>query len=156
MKDPQAWTIIGQYKPAALFVRREHAAELRRKPMRSVCIALVAVIAAAVAGLAAEQTWRGRISDSMCGAKHKPAAEHGTSNASARECTLACVKNGAQYVFVSQGKVYKIANQDFTGLQEHAGKIVQLEGELTGDTIQVSSILVPPGTRKNKGEKSSL
>jgi hypothetical protein len=59
---------------------------------------------------------------------------------SARDCTLACVKNGAKYVFVRSGKVYNIDNQDYSGLQEHAGHSVRLTGEMKGDTITVSKI----------------
>src|ERR1039458_5521000 len=55
----------------------------------------------AVAALfAADRTWTGSISDSMCGATHKSAAEHGGKQMSARDCTLACVQNGGKYVFV--------------------------------------------------------
>ena len=75
-----------------------------------------------------------------CGATHKSAAEHGGKQMSARECTLACVKNGAKYVFVRSGKVYNIDNQDYSGLQEHAGHSVRLTGEMKGDTITVSKI----------------
>jgi hypothetical protein len=43
-------------------------------------------------------------------------------------------------VFVLKGKVYKIDNQDFAALQEYGGHMVQLTGEMTGDTIKVSNI----------------
>ena len=59
---------------------------------------------------AADKTWTGQISDSMCGASHaKMIAGH--AGMSDRDCALACVKGGGKYVFVSDGKVYKIANQ---------------------------------------------
>jgi hypothetical protein len=41
---------------------------------------------------------------------------------------------------VSDGKIYKIANQDFSGLAEHLGYRVVLTGALDGDTITVSRI----------------
>ena len=41
------------------------------------------------------------------------------------------------------GKIYNISNQDYAGLQEHAGHTVQLTGEMTGDAIQVSNIAMP-------------
>jgi hypothetical protein len=41
---------------------------------------------------------------------------------------------------VSDGKVYKIANQDLALLQGHAGHTVQLTGDMKGDTITVSNI----------------
>jgi hypothetical protein len=102
-----------------------------------------------ISASASDQTWPGKISDSMCGAKHQKMAEHGTNNISDRDCTLACIKNGAQYVFVSKGKVYKISNHDYAGLQEHAGHIVALTGSPAGDTITVSKIAMESGHKKS-------
>jgi hypothetical protein len=90
--------------------------------------------------LAAEQTWTGVISDSSCGRSHKSMIEHSGKKLSDRECTIACVKNGAKYVFVAGSKIYEIANQDFAGLEEHAGQKVKLAGELKGDTVTVNRI----------------
>ena len=41
------------------------------------------------------------------------------------------------------GKVYNIENQDFGDLTEHPGHTVLLKGDLQGDTIKVSSIVMP-------------
>ena len=59
------------------------------------------------------------------------------------DCALASEKGGRKYVFVSDGKVNKIADQDL-GLPEvgHAGHAVQLTGEMKGDTISVSVVTV--------------
>jgi hypothetical protein len=93
---------------------------------------------------AAEETWTGKISDSMCGASHaKMAAEHTDAKMTDRDCTLACVKSGGKYVFVSGGKIYNIENLDLALLQEHAGHTVRLTGEMKGDTITVSKIVMP-------------
>jgi len=93
---------------------------------------------------AADTTWTGRISDSMCGASHaKMEAAHTGSKLTAHDCTNACVKAGAQYVFVTGGKVYSIANQDLADLQTHAGQTVRLTGALSGDAITVSKIVMP-------------
>ena len=54
-----------------------------------------------------------------------------------------CVKGGAEYVFVIDGKLYSVDNQDFAGLPVHAGHSVRLTGEMTGDTIKVSKIEMP-------------
>lgn len=90
---------------------------------------------------AAEKTWTGKISDSMCGASHaKMKAQHTDAKMTDRDCTLACVKGGGKYVFVSSGKVYSIENQDLALLQEHAGHTVRLTGEMKGDSITVSKI----------------
>lgn len=95
----------------------------------------------AVTMCAAEQTWTGKISDSMCGPSHDSATEHGGKKMSDRDCTLACVKeHQAKYVFIHDGKAYNITNQDAAGLEEHAGHSVKLTGEVNGDAITVSKI----------------
>jgi hypothetical protein len=103
---------------------------------------ILAIFASAMA-FAADQTWVGQISDSMCGASHAGmAASH--PGLTDRDCALACVKGGGKFVFVSDGKVYKIANQDSPLLQTHAGHAgVTLTGEMKGDTITVSKITMP-------------
>jgi hypothetical protein len=84
----------------------------------------------------------------MCGASHaKMMAEHKDAKTD-RDCTLACVKGGGKYVFVSSGKVYNIENQDLALLQDHAGHTVRLTGEMKGDTITVSKIVMP-GKKKS-------
>jgi hypothetical protein len=94
---------------------------------------------------AADMTWTGKISDSMCGASHAKmiAAHGGASKMTDRDCTLACTKAGGKFVFVTGGKVYNIANQDDKDLQTHAGHTVRLTGEMKGDTITVSKIVMP-------------
>ena len=103
--------------------------------------ALTIVLLTASAAFAGDDTWTGKISDSKCGATHM-AGEHGKKMSDA-SCTKACVKGGAKYVFVREGKVLNIANQDFAHLGKHAGHTVRLTGELTGDTITVSKIAMP-------------
>ena len=96
---------------------------------------------------AADMTWTGKISDSMCGGSHAKmiAAHGGASKMTDRDCTLACTKAGGKYVFVmgGSGKVYDIANQDDKDLQTHAGHTVRLTGDMKGDTITVSKIVMP-------------
>ena len=88
---------------------------------------------------AASMTMAGMISDSMCGAGHaKMIAGH--PNMTDRACTLACVKAGGKYVFVSDGKIYQIANQDLAALQKEAGQSVSLTGDVNGETITVSKV----------------
>jgi len=100
---------------------------------------LVLLVGLAAFASAADQTWTGQISDSMCGASHmKMTSMH--AGMTDRECALACVKGGGKFVFVSDGKVYKIANQDLGLLTVHAGHTVQLTGDMKGDTITVSNI----------------
>jgi hypothetical protein len=49
---------------------------------------------------------------------------------------------------VHNGKVLNIVNQDAAGLEEHAGHTVRVTGEMKGDTITVSK-LVMPGKKKS-------
>lgn len=116
--------------------------------MKHLCIAVVSVMLGVMSASAADQTWTGKISDSMCGAKHNTTAEHGAKAMSDRDCTLACVKDhNAKYVFVSGGKVYNVGNQDFGDLQVHAGHTVKLTGDMSGDTITVSKIVMVPNKK---------
>ena len=95
--------------------------------MRRVVVCLAAAAMMSAPALAAD-TLKGRISDSMCNAKHM-AGEHDGKKTTDRECTEKCVSGGAKYVFVGEGdKVYKIANQDFAGLGSHQIDFFNREG----------------------------
>ena len=78
---------------------------MRRQIM---CLTLTAVFACA-ASVAAEQTWTGRITSSMC----KTGMDH--------DCIMNCIKAGEKYVFVNKGQVHTIQNQDFADLATQAG-----------------------------------
>ena len=82
-------------------------------------------------------TWTGQISDSSCGASHAKMAGSKKTN---RGCTLACIKGGSKYVFVSAGSMYQIDNQSFADLEKRAGQMVELTGDMKGDTVTVSKI----------------
>ena len=114
--------------------------------MRRLMVAAAMVLAGAGGAFAADQTWTGKISDSKCGAKHAM-GEHGKKMTD-RECTEACVKGGAKYVFSSKGKVYQIANQDNAELAMHAGHTVRLTGDMKGDSVTVSKIEMPKGSKR--------
>jgi hypothetical protein len=101
--------------------------------------AIIAVLVLSAGPRAAEQTWTGQISDSLCGAKHEEAAE-GQGKMPDRDCTVACVRGGSKFVLVSDGKIFQIANQNLPDLQTHAGHKVKMTGELKGDTITVAKI----------------
>jgi peroxiredoxin len=105
---------------------------------------------ASVAGFApaASMTWKGEISDSTCTLSHQKVTQvHPSLNS--HSCTLACVGDGAQFVFVNDGKVFKIANQDLPSLKANAGYTVQLTGDLKDNTITVSKV-VPTGNHDRK------
>jgi hypothetical protein len=117
---------------------------------RTFTLFAAAVLMAAAPAIAADKTWNGSISDSMCGAKH-PGAEHEGKKMTDADCTKACVnEHGAKYVFVSGGKTYKIENQDFAALKDHAGHKVALSGEMKGDSITVSKIEMPESKASEK------
>ena len=111
--------------------------------MRSALGVIVVIGALAVVAAAAQkdQTWKGAISDSKCNGKHT--AEHDGKKLTDVECTNVCMKNGAKYVFVSEGKVYQLANQKSRTIASHAGQQVELIGTLEGDTITAKTIKAP-------------
>jgi hypothetical protein len=87
-----------------------------------------------------EQTWKGKISDSNCNAKH-PGGEHDGKKMTDADCVGVCVKKGAKYVFVSdEGKVFQLANQTSKQIATHAGQEVELTGVLKGESITASSM----------------
>jgi len=111
---------------------------------RGWCLTGLLLLCIASVAVAAEHTWAGIISDNMCGGSHAGMmAAHPDAKMTAHDCTNACVKAGAKYVFLANGKTYNIANQDFGDLQVHAGNVVKLTGSLDGDTITVSKIVTP-------------
>jgi hypothetical protein len=113
--------------------------------MTKLILVALASVSIGTSAFAAERTWTGKISDSMCGAKHM-AGEHGKKMTD-RECTEMCVKQGASYVFVSSGKVYKLDDPGNI-VAAHAGHSVRLTGEMSGDTIKVAKVEMP---KRSKG-----
>lgn len=109
-----------------------------KQTILSICATLLLV---PMLSVAAQQTWTGEISDSMCGASHQAMAKSG-QKVNPSECTLECVKAGNKYVFVSKGQVFEIANQNLPDLEKHAGHKVQLTGDLASDgkTITVATV----------------
>jgi hypothetical protein len=110
------------------------------KSVVGLIVALGVVVSVSAAGQKpGEQTWKGKISDSNCKEKH-PAGEHDGKKMTDADCTGICVKKGAKYVFVSDGKVYQIANQESKQIASHAGQQVELIGTMKADTITATSL----------------
>lgn len=86
-----------------------------------------------------EQTWKGKISDSNCKEKH-PGGEHDGKKMTDADCVGICIKKGAKYVFVTDGKVYQLANQTSKQIAAHAGQEVELTGVMKGDSITASTM----------------
>jgi hypothetical protein len=106
--------------------------------MKTRIAALVLVTVAAAPARAAERTLVGVISDSMCKVSHAAMPKQLPN----RECAQDCASKGAQYVLLSEGKIYKLSNHD-SDLKAHAGHTVNLTGDVKGDTIRVSRIDMP-------------
>jgi hypothetical protein len=81
----------------------------------------------------------GLITDSRCAGGHTHTAP-ALRDVSSGDCVRRCVEMGAEYVFVSQGVVYAIRNQDFADLTRLAGHDVQVEGEVRQNVLTVSSV----------------
>ena len=79
--------------------------------------------------------WTGYIVDQACAGKKKD--DHGASP-DHTSCAARCIKSGSPAVFVSDAKVYNIADQD--KVVGHAGHKVTITGTLTGGTIKVDSV----------------
>jgi len=99
-------------------------------------IAVLLVLLAAVLAVAADkpQSFTGKISDTMCGAKHMMA---GASDA---DCTRACVKQGSKYALVVGDNVYTLEGGDAAALDKLAGQKATVSGTLKGKTITVASV----------------
>jgi len=100
-------------------------------------IVVIGAFAVVPAAAQKDQTWKGAISDSMCNGKHS-AGEHDGKKMTDAECTKVCMNKGAKYVFVSEGKVYQLANQKSRTIASHAGQEVELIGTVEGDTINAT------------------
>jgi hypothetical protein len=89
----------------------------------------VSVLAAGLStAFAADQTFTGVITDSMC-KSNQAMMQKGANKMSDHDCTIACVKMaGQKYALASGDKVYQIENQTFAGLEKRAGGTVKVTG----------------------------
>ena len=95
----------------------------------------LAVVPGGAAGNA--QTFTGKVSDAMCGAKHM---EVGIAPA---DCVRVCVQKGAKYALVVGDKVYTLDTSDKAALDELnklAWEQAKVTGTANGDTISVKSV----------------
>jgi hypothetical protein len=98
------------------------------------CTGLTVVTKLAAAGA---QTFTGKVSDAMCGAKHSE------GNLTPAACVLACVQKGAQYALVVGDKIYILSTSDQASLDELnklAWEQATVTGTANGDTISVKSV----------------
>ena len=103
-----------------------------------IATAVLSTGVAVVLGMAAgTQSFTGKVSDAMCGAKHP---EAGIAPA---DCVRACVQKGANYALVVGDKVYTLKTSDKAALDELnklAWEQAKVTGTASGDTISVKSV----------------
>jgi hypothetical protein len=113
------------------------------RPMWPAYPALIALSAVAAVGLLgfwlrpATVTAVGVIGDSYCQHQHLYSTRF---NVSDRECTLGCVKGGAEFVLVTDTQIYRISDQQLPELATFANRRVEVAGALDGDRIVVASM----------------
>lgn len=99
-------------------------------------VALAGALAILPALAAGTQTFTGKVSDAMCGAKHSEGVEPAT-------CVRACVKKGAKYALVVGDKVYTLDTSnpaELNKLDQLAWEQAKVTGSVNGDTIAVKSV----------------
>ena len=96
---------------------------------------LAAALLFATAALAAPKTLTGTLTDSMCA----KAGRHMMPGQSDAECIRECIKAGAKWALVSDGKVYLLQG-DKAKFDALAGKRITLTGEVKGADIVVTQI----------------
>lgn len=100
-------------------------------------LALAAFLAAPLTLSAAEESWKGWITDSSCGAK--------AANAEHADCAKKCAEGGAKlvlYVKETQ-KLYHLSDQ--AAALANLGHAVVVTGALEGDAIKVTKIAKAEG-----------
>ena len=108
----------------------------------SLLLSLIVISGLAVSSAfaAKAKTFTGKVSDSMCGAKHMESSDDAG-------CTRACVGKGAKYALVSGDKVYTLDTSDkaaLATLDKQAGANVTVTGTENGSTITVTKVTAAP------------
>ena len=96
----------------------------------------LAVVPNVVAG-SGSQTFTGKVSDAMCGAKHSE------GNLTPAACVRACVQKNPKYALVVGDKIYTLSISDQASLDELnklAWEQATVTGTANGDTISVKSV----------------
>jgi len=83
---------------------------------------------------ATPKTLTGIVSDSMCGAHHM------AKDKSPAECTRMCVQQGQKYALVVGKKVYTLEGHE-SELDKLAGAKATVKGNVTGETVEVQSVV---------------
>ena len=99
-------------------------------------LTLLSLVSLSLYSFAAAKTFTGKVSDSMCGAKHAMAGNDA-------ECTRACVGKGSKYALVVGDKVYTLETSDKAALDtldKQAGQKATVTGTEKDNTITVASV----------------
>ena len=114
------------------------------RPFMPAPAAVLLALVAAAAGVFAFSLLRpvtltavGVIGDSRCQYAHRPAERFGVDEGT---CTRNCVTLGAEYVLVTDTRIYRISNQDLPALSTFADARVAIKGRLDGDALHVASL----------------
>jgi hypothetical protein len=110
-------------------------------PLKLVVRLAIVVLATGIALLPAfaspkAQTYTGKVSDAMCGAKHMMEGDPAA-------CLRACVGKGSKYALVVGDKVYTLDTKDkasLDALAKLADRTAKVTGAADGDTIEVQSV----------------
>ena len=119
-------------------------------PIHPTLLLLAAVIGASLIGLWLRPTPAlavGVIGDSFCDRQHLFTARF---NVGDHECTLGCVKGGAEFVLVTDTQVFRLGNQQLPDLAVLASQRVRVEGTMEGDRILVAKM-----TRVDAGDAAA-
>jgi hypothetical protein len=101
---------------------------------------VISGLAVSSAFAATAKTFTGKVSDSMCGAKHMESSDEAG-------CTRVCVGKGAKYALVSGDNVYTLDTSDkaaLATLDKNAGAKVTVTGTEKDNTITVTKVTAAP------------
>jgi putative zinc finger protein len=79
----------------------------------------------------------GVIGDSYCEHRHRYSTRF---NVTDRDCTLGCVKGGAEFVLVTDTQVYRIRNQQLPELAAFANQRVRMQGTVKDGRMLVATV----------------
>ena len=86
----------------------------------------------------------GIIGDSLCVSDHY----RFPNRRGDRDCVLGCVKGGAEFVLITDQRVYRIRNQQLSQLAAFANVRVRVEGALDDDRLVISKMTAADGSRE--------
>jgi hypothetical protein len=115
-------------------------AQVRKVGLLLLNLVVISGLAVSSAFAAKANTFTGKVSDAMCGAKHMESSDD-------TGCTRACVSKGAKYALVVGDKVYTLDTSDkaaLATLDKNAGAKVTVTGTEKDNTITVSRVTAAP------------